>query len=168
MTNPENHDNERSTRLRNAFCQLRDMRKMRLIPMVLFVMAFSACLLPRNARAESRLKRIYFNLYTDSIKTVLHYYVNVEGEYSDGRVLPMDTSLIRIIADRGIMSGNDWIAPKQIDFEKVTFHAIAKDDPRINDRVTVWLKRLKDPRDEMDADDMDMPVVPDDIRKRRR
>jgi len=144
------------------------MKWMRRISLAMYLLVASVCLSAQTAMTKPKLKRIYFNLYTDSIKTILNYYVNVEGEYSNGQVLPMDTSVIRIIADRGIMSGNEWIAPKKSDFEKVTFHAIAKDDLRINDRVTVWLKRAKDPRDEMGADDMDIPVVPQDIRKRRR
>ena len=125
------------------------------------------CFAAFNASAQ-KVDSMFFNLYTDSIKTILNYYVNVEGEYSNGRFLPMDTGVIRIIADHGAMSGNEWIAPKEIDFEKVTFHAIAKEDPRINDRVTVWLKRAKDPRDEMNGNEMDLPQVPEEFRKRRR
>lgn len=123
-------------------------------------------LLPCFAHAASdsnTVKRIYFNLYTDSIKTILNYYVNIEGEYSNGRILPLDTGTITIRADRGRMSGNEWIAPAHIDFEKVTFHAALKDNPAIDSEITVWLKRSKDPRDE----DMELPVVPEDMQKRR-
>ena len=125
-----------------------------------------ALLWPAGMQAQSRgtaLKRIYFNLYTDSIKTVLNYYVNVEGEYANGRILPMDTGSILLRADRGRMSGNEWIAPARIDFEQVTFIATAKSNPAIHDRITVWMKRAKDPRDEMD-----LPVVPEDLKERRR
>lgn len=108
------------------------------------------------------IKRIYFNLYTDSIKTVLNYYVNVEGEYASGRILPMDTNNIIITADQGKMSGNEWIAPARIDFDKVTFRASVKTSPHISDHITVWLKRGIDPRDEMD-----LPVVPDRLQRRR-
>lgn len=138
---------------------------MHIIRRTIFVLLLIAGCAPAFAQStgQSKLKRIYFNLYTDSIKTILNYYVNVEGEYANGQVLPMDAGTITIIADRGTMQGMEWIAPKVIDFEKVTFHAVAKDDARINDRVTVWLKREKDPRDEMD-----MPVEPEEIRKRGR
>lgn len=115
------------------------------------------------------LKRIYFNLYTDSIKTIMAYYVNVDAEYRNGSFLPMDTSVIRIIADVGTMSGNEWRAPQVINFEKVTFRASVKDNPAIHDEVTVWLKRAKDPRDAPGYDEkMDLPTVPDDVKKRRR
>ena len=133
---------------------------------VLFLTA--CCLHAPAANADPKLKRIYFNLYTDSIKTILNYYVNVEGEYSNGRTLPMDANTITITADHGTMSGVEWVAPKVIDFEKVSFHAVAKDDPGIQADITVWMKRAKDPRDEFHSEDMDLPAEPEDIRKRGR
>lgn len=125
-----------------------------------------ACIWPLAARAESgenAVRRIYFNLYTDSIKTILNYYVNVEGEYRNGRILPMDTGNIIITADHGSMSGNEWIAPARVTFEKVTFRATLKRNTAVSAEQTVWLKRLKDPRD-----DMDLPEVPDELRRRRK
>ena len=120
-----------------------------------------------NAQRGDDLKRIYFNMYTDSIKTILRYYVNVEGEYANGRYLPLDTNTVIITADNGTLSGNEWIAPKDIKFEKVTFRVVSKGNSRLHDEVTVWLKRAKDPRDEMGAEDMDMPY-PGSEKKGRR
>ena len=131
-------------------------------------MLFSAFKKPSPVEGPGRLKRIYFNLYTDSIKTVLNYYINIEGEYYNGRVLPLDTGRIAITADHGRMAGNEWIAPKLITFEQVTFHAVAKEDPAITSTITVWLKRAKDPRDDLNGTDEDIPVVPDEVRKRHR
>jgi hypothetical protein len=128
-----------------------------------------AALLPFASKAQSNrnedLKRIYFNLYTDSIKTILNYYVNVEGEYRNGQFLPLDANSVTITADQGSIEGNEWIAPKDIHFEKVTFRVTAKGRPELHDQVTVWLKRAKDPRDDMnyDGEMMDLPTP-----KRRR
>lgn len=127
-------------------------------------------LLPVTVQAQppkAALKRIYFNLYTDSIKTVLNYYVNVEGEYTDGRYLPLDASSITLTADNGTISGNEWIAPKEIHFEKVTFRAVAKDNPRLHDEVTIWLKRAKDPRDEVDEGPLPYPGMEHKGQQRR-
>ncbi len=117
-------------------------------------------LLPVMLQAQPRkaeLKRIYFNLYTDSIKTVLNYYVNVEGEYSDGRYLPLDAATIQLTADNGTISGNEWVAPKEIHFENVHFQVISKDNPKLHDQITVWLKKGKDPRDEVDEGALPYP-----------
>jgi hypothetical protein len=142
---------------------MRDMKPRRHSILLVILLAFGGIPFAQPAAAQGNLKRIYFNLYTDSIKTILNFYVNVEGEYTNGRVLPMDANTITIVADHGTMSGVEWVPPQNIDFEKVTFHAIAKEDAKINDRITVWLKRAKDPRDEMD-----LPAEPGHIRKRRR
>jgi hypothetical protein len=145
------------------------MKWIRVISSVALLMTSWNGLEARTANEEnSKLKRIYFNLYTDSIKTILNYYVNVEGEYQNGRVLPMDINTITITADHGVMSGVEWIAPKEIDFEKVCFHAVANEDPSIKASIIVWLKRGKDPRDEFHSEDMELPVEPKDVRKRGR
>lgn len=107
-------------------------------------------------------KRIYFNLYTDSIKTQLNYYVNVEGEFPNGKILPLDTGLIMFSVDNGIMSGNEWVAPKRIDFKSVRFKVCLRDAPQINDSIEVWLKQGVDPRD------LDLPEEPEVIRKKHR
>lgn len=112
-------------------------------------------------RGGPRLRRIYFNPYTDSIKTVLNYYVNVEGEFSDGSYLPLDTADIFLRCDNGTLAGNEWLIPKKIDFENVTFIAEARANPRLRDTITIWIQRWKDPRDAADYKD------PDEDRNRR-
>jgi hypothetical protein len=121
-----------------------------------------------SAQRGPQVRRIYFNLYTDSIKTVLNYYVNVEAELSGGRFQPMDTSMIEIHADQGRMSGNEWIAPRNIGFDKVHFTTSLRSDPAIRDEITVYIKRAIDPRDDPAAGDIEMPVVPKELQRRRR
>jgi hypothetical protein len=111
--------------------------------------------LTSSARGGPRLRRIYFNPYTDSIKTVLNYYVNVEGEFTDGSYLPLDTTDIFLRCDHGTLAGNEWIIPKKIDFQKVTFIAEARADSRLRDTVTLWIQKWKDPRDAQDYKDPD-------------
>ncbi len=122
-----------------------------------------------SAQRGPEPKRIYFNLYTDSIKTVLNYYVNVEAEMSNGRYLPMDTSLVTISADHGRMSGNEWVAPKQIAFDRVRFTAVLRADPAVRAETTVYIKQGIDPRDNPAAGDIEfqLPVVPKELQRRR-
>lgn len=127
--------------------------------------ALLLCLLPGYCKAQKKdlPKKLYFNLYTDSIKTQLYFYVNVEGVYRDERILPMDTSIVAFQADQGTMSGNEWIPPKKIDFEFVRFKVWLRCNPEVNDSIQVWMKRGIDPRD-----NMDLPEEPVEIRKRKR
>ena len=95
------------------------------------------------------LTDIRFNLFTDSIKPVLNYYVNVEGTFSSGKVYPLDTSFVTITASEGSMQGMEWIKPASIDFEKVIFTAVSKFNPEITATTTVYIKRRWGPRNEV-------------------
>lgn len=113
-------------------------------------MLFLLILMPllATAQAPRELQRIYFNLYTDSLKPVLNYYVNVEGRYKGDRFLPLDTNTIILTCSRGTLHGMEWVIPKAIDFPSVTFYAVAKSNPALHDSVTVFIQKSKDPEDD--------------------
>ncbi|MBZ0099894.1 MAG: hypothetical protein K8F30_12465 [Taibaiella sp.] len=87
------------------------------------------------------LTKIRFNLYADSIKPVLNYYLNVEGVFSNGKTYPLDASLADITPGRGTMQGMEWIKPAKIDFDKVSFVARYKYDSTITAETTVYIKK---------------------------
>ena len=93
------------------------------------------------------LNDLRFNLYTDSIKPILNFYVNVEGIFSSGRVLPLTEEQVTVTSDVGAMKGMEWIAPKEKNFDKVTFAAVSKQKPEITKAIIVYRKRGLDPRD---------------------
>jgi hypothetical protein len=88
-----------------------------------------------------------FNLYADSIKPVLNFYVNVEGIFFDGKIFPLTEEQVRITASEGRMNGMEWVVPKERAFDRVIFTATSTADPSIARSVTVYLKKYKDPRD---------------------
>lgn len=94
------------------------------------------------------LEDVSVNLYTDSIKPILNYYLNVEGRFSNGRVFPLDTNFVTVTSNEGRMNGLEWILPKDRDFEKVTFIVTNKFRPADSEQVTLYLKKHKDPRDD--------------------
>ncbi len=106
------------------------------------------------------LRRIYFNLYTDSLKPILNYYVNVEGEYSDGTIQPLDSATVSLRANWGVMRGNEWVIPDTLRYDRVTFYVRARRNPALRDSVTIWLQKWKDPRDAPGYEDPDAPVLP--------
>lgn len=93
------------------------------------------------------LTDIRFNLYTDSIKPILNFYINVEGIFSSGKILPLTEEQISITSDIGTMNGMEWIAPVRRSFEHVTFTAIDRANSAIKKSITVFRKKLPDPRD---------------------
>ena len=96
------------------------------------------------------LKELRFNLYTDSIKPILNYYVNVEGVFSNGKVYPLTTDQVEITSDRGKMNGNEWVAARPIDYEAVSFTATSRHNSAVTTSVEVFIKKGKDPRDDPD------------------
>lgn len=94
------------------------------------------------------LKDIRFNLYADSIKPVLNYYVNVEGVFSNGRILPLDKNDIILEADWGEIHNSEWVIPKRLEKECVVFTATARNNPELRKQITVYIQKSKDPRDE--------------------
>ena len=111
------------------------------------------------------LTDIRFNLYTDSIKPVLNYFVSVEGIYSSGRIFPLTAEQITLTSDQGTMNGMEWLLPKERPFEKVTFTATSRSNSAIRKSVTLYLNKYKDPRD---AEGYEERKAPDDLPVRRR
>ncbi|MCB0698205.1 MAG: hypothetical protein H6551_08100 [Chitinophagales bacterium] len=82
-----------------------------------------------------------FNLYTDSIKPVMNYYINVEGTFSNGKTFPVDTAFLRLSCSSGSMQGMEWRKPAKITFDKVTFTAISKYAPVLAIDTTLYLRK---------------------------
>jgi hypothetical protein len=93
------------------------------------------------------LRSIRYNLYTDSIKPVLNFYVNIEGVFTNGRLLPLDTSMVIITSNVGAMKGMEWVVPEKIGFDRVRFTAIAKHNTGLREEKTIYIKKFKDFRD---------------------
>lgn len=72
------------------------------------------------------LQTIRFNTYTDSIKPVLYYYLNVEGVYSSGRIFPLQASDVSLSASLGTLHDMSWEAPPGNSFLSVQFTATSK------------------------------------------
>ncbi len=94
------------------------------------------------------LQEIRFNLYADSIKPVLNFYVNVEGVFSSGKIYPLTTEHVSISTDQGSLSGNEWLSPPIRTFDRVNFTAISRINPALRSSVLIFIKKGKDPRDE--------------------
>jgi hypothetical protein len=53
------------------------------------------------------LTNIQFAHYTDSIKRGIHFYLNIEGAFSSGKVFPLDTTRIRFSSSAGTLIGQN-------------------------------------------------------------
>ena len=100
------------------------------------------------------LTDIRYNLFTDRIKPVLNYYVNVEGIFSNGKIYPLDTSFVTITSSEGIMQGMEWVVPRVHKFEKVIFTTTTLYYPFLQKEITLYLKKYNDPRDAAGYEDL--------------
>ncbi len=120
------------------------------------------------AQQRPKLQKVYFNLYTDSLKPVLNYYVNVEGKTVSGNYLPLDTSDVLLTADWGVMQGNEWVIPKVLLHDSVTFTVVSRQNPALRDRITIWIQKWKDPRDAPGYEEPETNTPFPENRRRRR
>jgi len=58
-----------------------------------------------------QLTGMRFNHYADSLKRNIHFYLNVEGMFSTGKILPLDTNEVHFQISAGKLIGQDLLLP---------------------------------------------------------
>jgi hypothetical protein len=91
------------------------------------------------------IENIFVNLYTDSLKKGTHNYINIDGQLSNGRYLPLDSTKISFTCAQAKFSGNSIIIPVNFVYEKVTIKTILKSNPIIFKEFDVYIKKVDDP-----------------------
>lgn len=87
---------------------------------------------------------IRFNHYADSLKRDIHFYLNVEGRFSSGKVFPLDTSAIRFETSAGKLLGQDLLLEKNDTVRLITVKAYYKADPSLQAQSVVPVKQKPD------------------------
>lgn len=88
-----------------------------------------------------KVEAIYFNLYTDSLKKGFYNYINVDGRFSDGNWLPLDSTHIRFTANTGFFDGNDLFIDSSYTADSVIVKAALKSDPSIWKDVVIYIRK---------------------------
>lgn len=90
------------------------------------------------------LTAISVNLYTDSLKKGTYNYINIDGLLSNGRYIPLDTAQISLTATAGVFHGNSlWIDPG-FNGEKITIHAVVRNNPALWKEFDMYIKKKPD------------------------
>jgi hypothetical protein len=92
-----------------------------------------------------KIENIYANLYTDSLKKGTHNYINIDGEMSNGRYLPLDSTKIIFTCADAVFFGNSLYIPSDFKLEKVMVKAILKADPTKFKELELYIKKMEDP-----------------------
>ena len=95
------------------------------------------------AKAQ-KIEKIFVNLYTDSLKKGTYNYINVDGQLSNGKYLPLDSSQLIFWASEGKFSGNNLWIDKDCKFEKVFIKVVLKDNRQESKEFTMYVKKKPD------------------------
>ncbi len=95
------------------------------------------------ARAQ-KIDSIFVNLYTDSLKKGTYNYINVDGQLSKGRYMPLDSTQIIFWASDGKFSGNSLWLDKDFKHEKVFIKVVLRRNPSLSKEFTVYIKKKPD------------------------
>ncbi|GAA0539849.1 hypothetical protein [Chitinophaga japonensis] len=87
---------------------------------------------------------IRFNHYADSLKRGIHFYLNVEGRFSTGKVYPLDTSAVRLESSAGQLLGQDLLLKTGDTTRFITVKAVYKSKPTLKVESIVPVKQKAD------------------------
>lgn len=88
-----------------------------------------------------QVETIVFNLYTDSLKKGFYNYISIDGQYADGRWLPLDTTHLKLSANTGHFKGNDLFIDSTYLSDSVVVKAVLRTNPRIWKEVTIYIRK---------------------------
>ena len=96
------------------------------------------------AKAQ-KVEKIYVNLYTDSLKKGTFNYINIDGELSNGKFLPLDSTQLIFWASSGSFSGNSLWIDRDIAVEKVDIKVSFRNNPALVKEFSIYIKQQPDP-----------------------
>lgn len=92
-----------------------------------------------------RLESIRFNHYADSLKRGIRFYLNVEGNFSSGKIYPLDTAAVKFTTSAGKLLGQDLLLnSNDATTRSITVTATNKRDPSMSISSTIPVKQLQD------------------------
>jgi hypothetical protein len=108
------------------------------VRILLFALLFSI-----NAPESSaqKLEKFVFNLYTDSLKKGFYNYINVDGLFSDGTWLPLDTTHILFSATGGSFKGNDLFIDSTFTADSVIVTATERNNRLAVKKAVIYIRK---------------------------
>lgn len=104
------------------------------------VLFFSVSCMALGVEAQ-QVATIAFNLYTDSLKKGFYNYISVDGQYADGRWLPLDTTHLKLSANTGHFKGNDLFIDSTYRFDSVVVKAVLRSNPKIWKEAIIYIRK---------------------------
>ena len=96
------------------------------------------------AKAQ-KVEHIYVNLYTDSLKKGTFNYINIDGQLSNGKYLPLDSTDLIFWSSAGKFSGNSLWIERDFTADKVTVKVTLRSNPALFKEFIIYVKKKPDP-----------------------
>ena len=106
------------------------------------LLSFILCSLFAKAQ---KVESIYVNLYTDSLKKGTLNYINIDGQLSNGKYVPLDSTHLIFWSSAGKFSGNSLWIDRDFAAEKVSVKVTLRNNPAIVKEFTIYVKQKPDP-----------------------
>ena len=91
-----------------------------------------------------KIEKIFVNLYTDSLKKGTYNYINVDGQLSDGRYLPLDSTHLIFWATDGKFYGNSLWIDKNFKPDRVLIKVVVRGNMQLSKEFTMYVKKKPD------------------------
>ena len=96
------------------------------------------------AKAQ-KVESIYVNLYSDSLKKGTYNYINIDGQLSNGKYLPLDSTHLIFWSSAGKFSGNSLWIDSDIAVKQVDIKVRMRNNPAVVKEFTIYIKQQPDP-----------------------
>jgi len=97
------------------------------------------------AAISQKIEKIFVNLYTDSLKKGTYNYINIDGQLSNGKYLPLDSTQVTYWASDGKFVNNCLLIDRNFAKDRIDFKVFVKADPSLSKEFTIYIKKLPDP-----------------------
>ncbi len=91
-----------------------------------------------------QLTGMRFNHYADSLKRNIHFYLNIEGKFSSGKILPLDTNEVHFQISAGKLIGQDLLLPAGDTTKIIRVEAWYKLNPNMYLMSDIPVKQMPD------------------------
>lgn len=97
-------------------------------------------LLTAKASAQ-RLDSIYVNLYTDSLKKGTYNYINIDGQFSNGSFIPLDSTDLIFRSSAGKFYGNSLLVDHNFEGDKINISVTSRKNPALHKEFDIYVKK---------------------------
>ena len=95
-----------------------------------------------NANAQ-KIEKVFFNLYTDSLKLNQFNYINIDAKLSNGSYKPLTSNELHLSSNTGIWNGNSLYVDSSYKKDSVVISYTLKDNKLIAGSITIYIKKVE-------------------------